>query len=119
MHQAVDALSRLPTTVVYITGMDDEIAVMMVTRSRSNNEKKSILPILMKEEKVSIQNAEDCDAELPTFSELFIAQSKDDFFEHSRHLVETPCIACTIRKNSVRVRKASIDVSVEKFMPRQ
>lgn len=76
---------------------------MAVTRIKSHN-LKTVVRNRMEDEKVAIQNPEECDAEITTLSELIIALSRNAFCKQSRHLIRTPDSAFTFDKNEVLVK---------------
>lgn len=64
-----------------------------------------------------LTNPDEYDAGLPTFSEIIISQSKDDFYEKSRRLAATPGSAFTFDNNEIFVRRGSIDCPIQKLVP--
>lgn len=74
------------------------------------------MPDRIQEKQLITKRPEEYDAELPSLSEVIIAQSKGIFCEKSCRLAGTPGSACDFQKNEVFVRQASIDGSMQKLM---
>lgn len=89
-HRPSDALSELLTTGVGNNELIDKIAAVMVARRKNlDSIKKSAVPIREQKKKPKQQNPDECNAELPAFSEFIFALSNDTFCEQSRLLAGT------------------------------
>lgn len=80
-QKAADALSRLLTVGVDNTKLEDEISIMVVARTKNHDQRNYFVPSRREKNKLLPKNPDDHNVELPTSSELIIAQSKELFCE--------------------------------------
>lgn len=116
-YQVAHELSRLPTAAVENNELEDGILVMVVIRMKNHDQMSAVLPCWTQKKTRLRKNPYDLRVELPTLSELIIAQSKDVFYEQSRQLVGLMGSAFTYDKNGGLVRKGALDGSVQKLLP--
>lgn len=78
-QQAVVAVSRKNLIIVDNTELQDETVLILVARTNGRNMTKPFARRRKPEESINIKNPREHDVELPTLSELIIAQSREKF----------------------------------------